>query len=127
MSFFKKLFGLDEVSPHNEQDALLVTVNTREELIALESLLRNAEIPYECRARGAGGPLNVIAGYSIYSTDVFVRADMLETAKELIRPIDDAPDDLPDTDDLPETDADGDGNDTDADAMSDGNDEEARK
>lgn len=123
MSFFKKLFGLDEVSPHNEQEALLATVSTREELIALESLLRNAEIPYECRARGAGGPLNVIAGYSIYSTDVFVRADMLDTAKELIRPIDDTPDDLP------ETDADGDGDDTDADAdaMSDGNDEEARK
>ncbi len=117
MSFFKKLFGLDDVSPHGPQDALLVTVDSREGLIALESLLRSAGIPYECRARGAGGPLNVIAGYSVYSTDVFVRADMLEMAQELIAPIGDTPDgeDASDDEDLsddedgtPEVDSDSD-------------------
>ena len=85
MSFFKKLFGLDEVAPHDTQHtALLTTVESREDQMALEALLRGAGIPYECRERGVGSPLKIIAGYSFYGTDVFVRKDMLETAQELL-------------------------------------------
>ena len=85
MSFFKKLFGLDEVAPHDTlHTALLTTTENREELMALETLLHGAGIPYECRERGAGSPLKVIAGYTVYSTDVFVRQDTLEAARELL-------------------------------------------
>ena len=89
MGFFNKLFGLDRVTPHNpETTAHLITVSGNEELAAVEALLRGADIAYRLCDRGAGGVVRVISGYTLYGTDVFVRPDDLETAKELLTPVD---------------------------------------
>ena len=89
MSFFGKLFGLDRVTPHDEQtSALLVTVHGNEQLAAVEALLRSAELPYRACDRGAGGVVRVISGYTMYGTDIFVRPEDLETAQALLAPVD---------------------------------------
>ena len=89
MSLFDKLFGLDKPQkPADPTSALLTTAYGNEELAAIEALLRSAEIPYRLCDRGAGGVVRVISGYTMYGTDVFVREEDLETAKELLTPVD---------------------------------------
>ncbi len=89
MSFFRKLFGLEKPVPHEEiTGALLTTANGAEELAAIEALLRGADMPYRLSDRGAGGVVRVISGYTMYGTDVYVRAEDLEAAKELLMPTD---------------------------------------
>jgi hypothetical protein len=88
MSLFDKLFGLDKPQkPADPTSALLATAYGNEELAAIEALLRSAEIPYRLCDRGAGGVVRVISGYNMYGTDVFVREEDLETAKELLTPV----------------------------------------
>ena len=48
------LFGLDRVSPHDDTLALLTTVYDSTQLAVLESILRDAEIPYMIKERGSG-------------------------------------------------------------------------
>ncbi len=50
----------------------------------IESLLRDAEIPYLTKERG--GSLTVITGSSVFGVDFFVKVTDLEAAKELIAP-----------------------------------------
>ena len=89
MSLFDKLFGLDKPQkPADPTSALLATAYGNEELAAMEALLRSAEIPYRLCDRGAGGVVRVISGYNMYGTDVFVREEDLETARELLAPVD---------------------------------------
>ena len=89
MSLFDKLFGLDKPQkPADPTSALLATAYGNEELAAMEALLRSAEIPYRLCDRGAGGVVRVISGYNMYGTDVFVREEDLETALELLAPVD---------------------------------------
>jgi len=89
MSLFDKLFGLDKPQkPADPTSALLTTAYGNEELAAIEALLRSAKIPYRLCDRGAGGVVRVISGYTMYGTDVFVREEDLETAKELLTPVD---------------------------------------
>jgi hypothetical protein len=89
MSLFDKLFGLDKPQkPADPTSALLATAYGNEELAAMEALLRSAEIPYRLCDRGAGGVVRVISGYTMYGTDVFVREEDLETARELLTPVD---------------------------------------
>ena len=89
MALFDKLFGLDQPKkPAEDTGELLTTTYGNEELAAIEALLRSAEIPYRLCDRGAGGIVRVISGYTMYGTDVFVRPDDLETAKELLTPVD---------------------------------------
>lgn len=89
MSFFGKLFGLEKPTPHTEvTGALLTTANGNEELAAIEALLRSADLPYRLFDRGAGGVVRVISGYTMYGTDVYVREEDLETARELLMPAD---------------------------------------
>lgn len=96
MSFLNKLFGLDRVSPHDPTTtAHLTTAYGNEQLVAVEALLRSADIAYRCVDRGGGGVLRVVMGGTMYGTDVFVRPDELETAQALISPV--GPDEL-DTD-----------------------------
>ena len=83
MSIFKKLFGLDRPVPHDpETTALLTTVYSNEELIAVRSLLDGMGIPYNWADRGAGAVNRIVMGNNTYGTDVFVRPDQLEDAKE---------------------------------------------
>ena len=93
MSFLDKLFGLEKPAKSTpEAGELLTTAYSNEELSAIESLLRSAEIPYRLCERGAGGVVRVIAGYNMYGTDVFVKADDVETARELLTPVESAED-----------------------------------
>ena len=89
MSFFRKLLGLEKpVVNEAVTGALLTIANGNEELAAIEALLRGADIPYRLSDRGAGGVVRVISGYTMYGTDVYVRVEDLETAKELLTPAD---------------------------------------
>lgn len=88
MSFLDKLFGFDRpAQPNDEVSELLITVHGNEELAAVEAMLRSAEIPYRLMDRGAGGVVRVISGYTMYGTDVFVRSEDVETARELMKPV----------------------------------------
>ncbi len=78
-----RLFGLDSVSRHDDGLELLMTVYEPTLLAVVESILRDAEIPYLVKERGAGGSVKIIAGYSTFGTDVFVRGEQLELAKQL--------------------------------------------
>jgi hypothetical protein len=87
MSFLKKLFGLDTPTPHDpETTALLTTVYSNEELVAVRSLLEGMNIPYRWADRGAGAVNRIVMGNNIHGTDVFVRPDQLEDAKALLFP-----------------------------------------
>ncbi len=87
MSFLNKLFGLDRVTSHDASiTAHLTTVYGNEQLVAVEALLRSADIAYRCCDRGAGGVVRVVLGNTMYGTDIFVRPDDLETAQALLLP-----------------------------------------
>ncbi len=87
MSIFKKLFGLDTPTTQNtEYTALLTTVYSNEELVAVRSLLNGMNIPHNWADRGAGGITRIIVGNTSYGTDVFVRPDQLEDARALLYP-----------------------------------------
>ena len=95
MSFLDKLFGLEKPAKSTpEAGELLTTAYSNEELSTIESLLRSAEIPYRLCERGAGGVVRVIAGYNMYGTDIFVKADDVETARELLTPVESAEDEV---------------------------------
>ena len=79
-------FGLDRVSKAGEGWTLLITVYDRSQLMILESILRDAEIPCLAKERGGGTAVKVITGYSMFGTDLFVPEEMLRVARELIEP-----------------------------------------
>lgn len=80
------LFGLDDVAPHDEDLSLAGTYFDNPSLILARSLLEDAGIPYLCRDRGAGGAVRVIAGYSLFGTDLFVKNEDLDRALSLLAP-----------------------------------------
>lgn len=80
------LFGLDRVSHHDDELALLTTVYDNTLLSVFESILRDAEIPYLIKERGSGSAVKIITGFSMFGTDLFVRKEHLELATELITP-----------------------------------------
>ena len=82
------LFGLDRVSAHDEGLELLTTVYDRAQLMIVESILKDAEIPYLAKERGSGTMVKVIAGYSMFGTDIFVPSSALDAAVALITPPD---------------------------------------
>ena len=82
------LFGLDRVSAHDEGLELLTTVYDRAQLMIVESILKDAEIPYLAKERGSGTMVKVIAGYSMFGTDIFVPSSALDAAVTLITPPD---------------------------------------
>lgn len=78
------LFGFDKPSAHDEYTAILTTVHDPVELGILRSILEAEKIPYRVRERGSGGMVKVIAGYSMFGTDILVPAEALATAEELL-------------------------------------------
>ena len=78
------LFGLDTPATHDEYTAHLTTVHDPVELGIVRSILDAEKIPYRVRERGSGGIVKVIAGYSMYGTDIFVPAEALAMAEELL-------------------------------------------
>ncbi|MBO5939304.1 MAG: hypothetical protein J6Q82_07405 [Clostridia bacterium] len=83
------LFGLDKVSAHDENLELLITVHDTVQQMIVESILRDAEIPFLSKSRGSGTAVKVITGFSLFATDIFVLREHLETALELITPPED--------------------------------------
>ncbi len=79
-----RLFGLDQPVSGDEYTAHLTTAHDNVELSILRSILEGEEIPYRVRERGSGGVVKVIAGYSMYGSDIFVPAALLEKATELL-------------------------------------------
>ena len=88
MSFLKKLFGLEKPAATAE-DAVgyVTTVHSGAELAVAESLLRDAELPYRLVDRDAGGLTRTVAGYPMYGTDILVRPEDVEVARELLAPV----------------------------------------
>ena len=82
------LFGLDRVSPHDGDLELLTTVYDNTLMPVVESILRDAEIPYLIKERGTGGVMKVFMGFSMMGSDIFVKREHLETATALITPAD---------------------------------------
>ncbi len=78
------IFGLDKHAACDEHTAHLTTVHDNGELSVVRSILEGENIPYRVRERGSGGMVKVIAGYSMYGTDVFVPKEMAEIARELL-------------------------------------------
>ena len=76
-------FGFDKVSAHDDKVELLLTVYEPSELLVIESILKDAGIPYFCKDRGAGGLIKIVAGYSVFGTDVFVLKEHFEVAKAI--------------------------------------------
>ncbi|MBR3893904.1 MAG: DUF2007 domain-containing protein [Clostridia bacterium] len=79
-----RLFGLDQPAPTDEYTAHLTTAHDNVELSIIRSILEGEEIPYRVRERGSGGVVKVIAGYSMYGSDIFVPAELLEKATEVL-------------------------------------------
>ncbi len=78
------IFGLDKPAACDEYTAHLTTVHDPAELSIVRSILDSEKIPYRVRERGSGGMVKVIAGYSMYGTDIFVPKELEESAKELL-------------------------------------------
>jgi len=79
-----KLFDFGKSYKPDGEVELLTTVYDFGMRSIVESLLRDAEIPYLVKERG--GSLPVITGSSVFGTDFFVKVTDLETAKEIIAP-----------------------------------------
>ena len=80
----KDIFGLDKPAACDEFTAHLTTVHDNAELCVVRSILEGEGIPYRVRERGSGGMVKVIAGYSMYGTDIFVPKDRLTAAVEVL-------------------------------------------
>ena len=78
------IFGFGKSYKPDENVELLTTVYDFGMRSVVESLLRDAEIPYILKERG--GSLPVITGSSDFGTDVFVPTEDLDAAAELIAP-----------------------------------------
>ena len=79
-----KLFDFGKSYKPDGEVELLTTVYDFGMRSVIESLLRDAEIPYLIKERG--GSLPVITGSSVFGVDFFVKVTDLEVATELIAP-----------------------------------------
>ncbi len=79
-----RFFGLDRAHPTDGNTALLTTVHDSVEEAVLCGILEGEGIPYHVRERGAGEVVRLVAGYSIYGSDILVPADLLEQAQALL-------------------------------------------
>lgn len=77
-------FGFDKPAPIDEYTAILTTVYDPVELSVVRSILEGEKIPHRVRERASGGMVKVIAGYSVFGTDILVPAELLDTATELL-------------------------------------------
>ena len=78
-----RLFGLDSPSLNDEDVSLLATLFDEVSVAIYEDILRDADIPYLRRDRGAGGAMRIIMGASLSAVDIYVPADRLDEAQAL--------------------------------------------
>ena len=79
-----KLFDFGKSYKPDGEVELLTTVYDFGMRSVIESLLRDAGIPYLTKERG--GSLTVITGSSVFGVDFFVKVTDLDAAKEIIAP-----------------------------------------
>ena len=73
-------FGFDkQVDPHDENMALVETVNNNIRLAIVRSILDGENIPYVVKMRGSNA-IGVITGTPTFGADIFVHKDALEDA-----------------------------------------------
>ena len=68
-----RFFGLDKTRVPDSELALLTTVHDPVERAVIGSILEGEKIPYMIRERGSGEAVRVLAGYSMFGSDIFVR------------------------------------------------------
>ncbi|NLY09260.1 MAG: DUF2007 domain-containing protein [Tissierellia bacterium] len=69
--------------------------NNSFELGVAAEILNDNDIPFVAKEKGAGGYMKVIAGgFSIYATELYVRKDDEERARELLIVLTDVPEDF---------------------------------
>ena len=85
-----RLFGLDHSQPQNEDLELLTTVYSQPELLVVQSILTDAEIPFLVKERGTGNTMKIIAGFSVFGSDVYVLREQLDTAAALLSAVPEA-------------------------------------
>ena len=78
------IFGLDNPADIGKGFTAVITAFSNEELFVIKGILDDAEIPYLAKARGSGSAVGVIMGFNMYGTDIFVRDEDLELAKQLL-------------------------------------------
>lgn len=78
------IFGIGKSHKPMPEAELLVTVYDFGMRSIIESILRDADMPYLIKDRG--GSLSVITGSPLLGADIFVRKEDLDAANELIAP-----------------------------------------
>ncbi|MBQ3064285.1 MAG: DUF2007 domain-containing protein [Clostridia bacterium] len=80
-----RLFGLDSPALHDEGISLLATLYDDISATMYEEILRDAEIPFLKKDRGAGGAMRIIMGGTLSAIDIYVPTDRLAEAEALFR------------------------------------------
>lgn len=88
--------GIKE-SEENDDYALLITAQDNSEAAVIESILRNARIPYVTREKDSESWMRVMMGYNIFGEDFFVPARLLDDAAALLVPEDAEGEDIMET------------------------------
>lgn len=78
------LYGTRKDIKMMEELELLITANTEYEIGVISNILEDNNIPFVIKDAGSGGYMRIYSGSSIYGTDILVRKDFLEKAKDLI-------------------------------------------
>ena len=82
--FWKKDDSEEEKQDDEFELVLLKTITNNYELELIKNLLEDVDIPYIIRDYGVGGYMRVIAGGSMFRTDILVANSMYEQAKQII-------------------------------------------
>ncbi len=82
--FWKKDDSEEEKQEDEFELVLLKTITNNYELELIKNLLEDVDIPYIIRDYGVGGYMRVIAGGSMFRTDILVANSMYEQAKQII-------------------------------------------
>ena len=78
-----RLFGLDAPALRDEGISLLATLYDNVSVAMYEDILRDADIPYLKKDRGAGGAVRIIMGCSLAAVDIYVPTERLAEAEVL--------------------------------------------
>ena len=82
--FWKKKDPEKEEQDDEFELVLLKTITNNYELELIKNLLEDQQIPCIVRDHGVGGYMRVIAGDSMFQTNILVANSMYEKAKEII-------------------------------------------
>ena len=78
-----RLFGLDSPALRDEGVSLLATLYDEVSVAMYEDVLRDADIPFLKKDRGAGGAMRIIMGTTLSPIDIYVPVGRLAEAEAL--------------------------------------------